>query len=131
MGSSLGRRVGAGDWQRRRILGFVQKFGRREGYPPSYREIAEELGLAVSTVSYHLSVLQGEGFLRREPGQPRTIIEPGRPSLPGGGVEIPFLGQIAADVPLDAVEAAEETFVLSRRLVGHRTLFMLRVKGTR
>lgn len=44
-------------------------------------------------------------------------------------VEVPPIGQIAAGVPLDAVELALETFLLSRRLVGHGTLFMLRVKG--
>ena len=52
-------RTGVGEWQRRRILRFVQEFGRRrEGYSPSYREIAEALGLAASTVAYHVSVLE-------------------------------------------------------------------------
>ena len=72
--------TGGGDWQRHKILRFVQEFGRREGYSPSYREIAEELGLAVSTVSYHVSVLKQEGSLRHGAGQPRTIVEaPGSP----------------------------------------------------
>jgi repressor LexA len=127
----MGSSPGSGERQRRRILGFVQEFGRREGYSPSYREIAGELGLAISTVSYHVSVLQNEGCLRREARQPRTITEPGCPSFQGAGddVAVPLIGQIAAGVPVDAAEAAEETFVLSRRLVGHGTLFMLRVKG--
>jgi len=132
MGSSSFRRPpGTGDSQRRRILGFVQEFGRREGYSPSYREIAKELGLAISTVSYHVSVLENEGSLCREPGQPRTITEPGCPSHPVARdeVELPLIGRIVAGVPLDAVEIAEETFLLSRRLVGHGALFMLRVKG--
>jgi repressor LexA len=45
------------------------------------------------------------------------------------GVEVPLIGQIPAGLPLDAVELAEETFWLPRRLVGHGRLFMLRVKG--
>jgi len=49
----------------------------------------------------------------------------------GDDVEVPLIGQIAAGVPVDVVEAAEETFVMSRRLVGHGVLFMLRVRGTR
>ncbi len=107
--------------------------GPREGYSPSQREIAEELGFAVSTVHYHLSVLQQDGSLRRGPGQPRTIVEHASPAARAvrGEVEVPLIGQIAAGVPLDAVELAEETFLLSRRLVGRGTLFMLRVKGTR
>ena len=107
-------RTGVGEWQRRRILRFVQEFGRREGYSPSYREIAEELGLAVSTVSYHVSVLEQEGSVRRGAGQPRTIVEPADPVTRADGdeVEVPLIGQIAAGIPLDAVELAEETFLL-------------------
>ena len=124
------RRAGSGERQRRRILRFVQEFGRREGYSPSYRDIGEELGLAVSTVSYHVSVLESQGSLRREPRQPRTITEPACPPSPTeDDVEVPLIGQIAAGVPLDAVQAAEETFLLPRRLVGHGSLFMLRVRG--
>jgi repressor LexA len=124
-------RTGVGDWQRRRILRFVQEFGRREGHSPSYRQIAEELRLAVSTVAYHVSVLEQIGSLRRGPGQPRTIVKPADPvtRTEGDEVEVPLIGQIAAGIPLDAVELTEETFLLPRRLVGHGPLFMLRVKG--
>jgi repressor LexA len=72
MGSSNCVRMPAATGERK-ILQFVQEFGRREGYSPSYREIADELGLAVSTVSYHISLLKQEGLLRREGRQPRTI----------------------------------------------------------
>jgi repressor LexA len=124
-------RPGDGDWQRRRILAFVQDFVRREGYSPSYREIGDDLGLAVSTVSYHVSLLQAEGSLQREPGQPRTITGPDcrSPHAEGDGAEVPLIGQIAAGDPRYAEEAVEETFPLPRMLVGHGELFMLRVKG--
>lgn len=122
---------GDGERQRRKIVGFVQEFVRREGYSPSYREIAEELGLAVSTVFYHVAVLKREGTLRRSTGQPRTITEPADPvSLAEGDqAEVPLIGQIAAGVPVDAVALPEDTFLLPRRLVGHGKLFMLRVRG--
>lgn len=42
---------------------------------------------------------------------------------------MPLIGQIAAGLPVAAVELAEETFLLPRRLVGRGTLFMLRVRG--
>jgi SOS-response transcriptional repressor LexA len=99
--TELRGRTGVGDRQRRRILRFVKEFGQREGYSPSYREIAEELGLAVSRVSYHVSVLKQDGSLRRGPGQPRTIVEPASPATQAEGdeVEVPLIGQIAAGVP--------------------------------
>jgi repressor LexA len=121
----------AGDQQRRKILRLVQDFARCEGYSPSYREIGEKAGLAVSTVSYHVGVLERAGFLSREPRQPRTIAEPTDPATwaDDDEVELPLIGQIAAGVGLDAERQTEETFLLSRRLVGHGKLFMLRVKG--
>lgn len=113
------------------IVRIVRDFGRREGRPPSQREIAEGTGLAVSTVSYHLSILEQDGAVRRGAGRPRTIVQPADPGPGNGGeeVEVPLLGQIPAGIPLDAVEMAEETFWLPQRLVGHGTLFMLKVTG--
>ena len=124
------RRTGRGEWQRRRILEFVPEFARREGYSPSQREIAEGLGLGLATVNYHVAVLERDGSLRRGAGQPRTLAEAGDPASPaqGDAVEVPLIGQIAAGGPVDAVELAEDSFALSRRLVGHGTLFMLRVQ---
>jgi repressor LexA len=52
-----------------------------------------------------------------------------RPPAESDEVEVPLIGRIAAGVPIDAVELAEESFALPRRLVGYGTLFMLRVKG--
>lgn len=132
MGNAERRRgTEVGDSRRRRILQVVQDFGRREGYPPSYRQIGEEAGIAVSTVFYHVGKLKEQGLLCREAGQPRTIVEPAHPATRGedDDVEIPLLGQVAAGAGLDAVNLAEETFLLPRRLVGHGTLFMLKVKG--
>ena len=77
-----------------------------------------ELGLAVS---YHISLLKQKGLLRLGARQPRTIVEaPGpAPRAESNEVEVPLIGRIAAGVPLNAVELAEESFALSRRLVGY------------
>jgi repressor LexA len=134
MGSTTpSRRTGPGNSNRRMILRIAREFGRREGHPPSQREIAEEAGLAVSTVSYHLSILEQDGIVRRGARRPRTIVQPADPGAgPGPGVEgvaVPLIGNVPAGIPLDAVELAEDTFWLPRRLVGHGTLFMLKIKG--
>ena len=60
-GREPGGRADPGQWRRRKILQFIQDFTQREGYPPTLREIAETMGLATSTVFYHLSVLQDSG----------------------------------------------------------------------
>ena len=109
----------------------MREFTQREGHPPSLREIGGRVGLAISTVAYHVSILEQDGTLRRGAGQPRTIASPADPAggASVGTVEVPLLGQIRAGVPVDAVELGEDTFTLPRWLVGHGTLFMLKVTG--
>ena len=104
--------------------GRVPKRTPVRGYSPSYREIGEKAGLAVSTVSYRVGVLERAGFLSREPRQPRTIAEPADPATwaEDDEVELPLIGQIAAGVGLDAERETEETFLLSRRLVGREAV---------
>ncbi len=42
---------------------------------------------------------------------------------------VPLVGRIAAGVPITAQQEVEDTFLLPRKIVGHGTLFMLRVAG--
>lgn len=88
MGTTPSRRTAPGNSNRRMIVRIAREFRRREGHPPSQREIAEEAGLAVSTISYHLSILEQDGAVRRGAGRPRTIVQPADPGAgpgPGGG----------------------------------------------
>jgi SOS-response transcriptional repressor LexA len=61
-------------WRRRKILRFIQDFTRRQGYPPSLREIGAAVKLAPSSVSYHRSILAKNGYLSHGPGQPRASV---------------------------------------------------------
>jgi SOS-response transcriptional repressor LexA len=70
--------------QRQKILRFVRRFTQREGYPPTLREIGQAVGLAPSSVHYHLSVLQDAGYLTRGAGRPRTAVEAGSPAVGPG-----------------------------------------------
>jgi len=120
-------------WRRRKILQFLRDFVERHGYPPSLREIGKAVGLAQSTVFYHRSVLEENGYLSHGAGLPRTAVErpPGqlviRPRA--DEVEVPLVGRIAAGVPILAEEMIEDTFWLPRKMVGTGTLFILKVTG--
>jgi repressor LexA len=60
--------------KRREILDFIADQLRDRGYPPSVREIGEAVGLtSSSTVHTHLTTLQKQGYLRRDPTKPRAI----------------------------------------------------------
>ena len=132
------------------ILQVIRESAANRRFPPSLREIAQAVGLAsASSVSYHLSALEKMGYLTRNAGQPRTAVE-----MSGNGVSqpqtapaaitaeaflaatdlddpvrVPLVGRIAAGVPVIAEEKIEDEFLLPRKIVGHGTLFMLRVAG--
>jgi repressor LexA len=120
-----------GHWRRAGILRFIRGFAQRHGYPPTLREIGEVVGLAPSTVSYHLSVLEADGYLSRGARRPRTAVAPRHPVTrpETDEVEVPLVGRIAAGTPVLAAEQADDTLRLPRQLVGEGTLFMLKVAG--
>ena len=122
--------------RRRKIVEVIDDSMRRNGYPPSMREIGEAVGLAsTSSVSYQLSVLAKEGYLSREARRPRTaaLRGSGRPvtgQVTGQPVApVPRVGRIAAGGPILADQLIEEIVPLPRQLVGEGELIILTVVG--
>ena len=132
------------------ILQVIRESAANRRFPPSLREITQAVGLASpSTVSYHLLALEKMGYLTRNVGQPRTAVEMAgndgsQPETAPAAmradailatadlddpVKVPLVGRIAAGVPVIADEEIEDEFLLPRKIVGHGTLFMLRVAG--
>ena len=126
--------------RQRRILDVIQTSSQDRGYPPTVREICEQVGLnSPSSVAHQLRVLEGRGFIRRDPNRPRAleILMPGSPvreqprqaSMVQPYVSVPLVGRIAAGAPITAEEHLEDTYALPEQLVGSGTLFMLEVHG--
>ena len=122
--------------RRRKIVEVIDDSVRRNGYPPSMREIGEAVGLAsTSSVAYQLSVLEKAGYLSRGPRRPRTATlrtsaAPATGSAAGSAVApVPRVGRIAAGGPILADEVIEEVIPLPRQLVGEGELIILTVVG--
>ncbi|HEX4864147.1 MAG TPA: transcriptional repressor LexA, partial [Acidimicrobiales bacterium] len=121
--------------KRREILDFIAEQLRDRGYPPSVREIGEAVGLtSSSTVHTHLTTLQRQGYLRRDPTKPRAI-EVRYDANSGAAIErrptrhIPLVGDVAAGTNVIAQENVEELLPLPEDFTGDGQLFMLRVRG--
>ncbi len=121
--------------KRREILDFIAAHQRERGYPPSVREIGEAVGLtSSSTVHTHLTTLQRQGFLRRDPTKPRAI-EVRYDAMSGAAIErrptrhVPLVGEVAAGTDVLAQENVEELLPLPEDFTGDGQLFMLRVRG--
>ena len=57
-----------------KVLDFMKKTTVEKGYPPTVREICEELNVkSTSTIHTDLSSLEKKGFIRKDPAKPRAI----------------------------------------------------------
>ena len=55
------------------VLLFIKDYPQQ--YSPSIREIAEGTGIkSTSTVQHYLYLLEQQGYIKREPHCPRTIV---------------------------------------------------------
>jgi repressor LexA len=113
------------------IWTFLVEYVDRHGYPPTVREIGEEVGLASpSTVHAHLANLERAGLLKRDPTKPRALELIGREKPVESNVvelpKLPLLGEIAAGGPLLADQNVEDMIAVPETLKGD---FILRVKG--
>jgi repressor LexA len=118
------------------IWNFLVEYVDQHGYPPTVREIGEQVGLASpSTVHAHLANLERAGLLRRDPTKPRALELIGRQrreAEPAAGeaeldaVRLPLLGEIAAGNPLLAEQNIEDYLAMPKSTKGD---FLLRVKG--
>jgi repressor LexA len=121
-----------------KILEVIRDAVASRGYPPSIREIGEQVGLtSTSSVHSQLAQLEKKGFIRRDPTKPRAILvhAPDTDASSGGATvrkltaNVPLLGQIAAGGPILAEQQVEDHVPLPRDWVGHGELYMLKVKG--
>ncbi|HEY0535555.1 MAG TPA: transcriptional repressor LexA [Actinoplanes sp.] len=126
--------------RQRSILTVIRDWVDEHGYPPTMREIGAAVGLASpSTVAHHMTILEKNGFLRRDARGSRAVdIRPpaeenGPAAHPRGlddnDVRVPLLGAIAAGAPILAEQHVEDELTLPMSLVGHGTLFALKVQG--
>lgn len=52
---------------------LITDYTANMGWPPTQRELADLLGISVSTVNYHLRALRAEGIVDWQTGSQRTI----------------------------------------------------------
>jgi repressor LexA len=120
--------------RQKEVLDFLVSFANKQGYSPSFEEIAKALRLtSLATVHKHISTLERKGFIRRGYNQSRSIEVTQLPKSvreqvqERNSTELPMAGRIAAGRPLEAVED-RETFSLAEFARGGNS-FVLQVKG--
>ena len=114
--------------RQKEVLDFLEAFVTRNGYSPSFEEIARGMELkSLATVHKHISNLEKKGMLDRVHNRSRSIdvLPPG--SRTRSSMKLPLAGRIAAGLPVEAMESSETISLAD--VVGNRDVFALEVRG--
>ncbi|MBQ4425161.1 MAG: transcriptional repressor LexA [Lachnospiraceae bacterium] len=120
--------------KQKHILDFLKSEISSKGYPPTIREICEEVKLrSTSSVHAHLETLEKGGYIRRDPTKPRAIeicdsaFAAGRQEM----LSVPIVGQVAAGEPILAEQNIDGYFPYpaDELPLTNASLFMLTVRG--
>lgn len=117
--------------KQRQVLDSIENFVRKHGYTPSYREIAEELGLSSpATVHQHIKTLCEKGVINTgEHGVARSIEVVETAPLSPLAVMLPLAGLITAGEPIEAVEEREAMAIPTDFVMDAVNSYVLKVKG--
>ncbi|MBC7767866.1 MAG: transcriptional repressor LexA [Phycisphaerales bacterium] len=139
--------------KQKELLLYIHERIKETGVSPSFDEMKEALDLASKSGIHRLiTALEERGFLRRLPHRARALEvlkmpESAAPAAPpkgrgafrpsvvaegrsnGGGYGVPILGQIAAGVPIEALQTEIGRISAPEDLLGSGDHFALEVKG--
>ena len=114
------------------ILDYLKEEILSRGYPPTVREICEKVGLkSTSSVHSHLSTLERNGYIRRDPTKPRAIeiCDDSFQMVRTEMASLPVVGNVAAGQPILAQENIESYFPIPAEILPSGESFALRVRG--
>jgi len=109
-----------------KALSFIREYIASNGYSPSFSDIATGLGIkSRGVVHRYVHALADSGHIRLAPGRQRNIQL--NDENRADSYTLPFLGQIAAGQPIEAIESMQ-TINASEKLYGENR-YALKVKG--
>lgn len=114
------------------ILDYIKEQVLSKGYPPSVRDICQAVNLkSTSSVHSHLSTLEKNGYIRRDPTKPRAIeiVDDSFNMTRREIAQIPLIGTVAAGQPLLAEQNIDSYFPILAEKLPKNQAFMLKVKG--
>jgi repressor LexA len=59
--------------RQRQLIAYISRYQAAHGFPPSLRDMAEELGITYQGACSHVAALERKGAVQREPHRGRTI----------------------------------------------------------
>ena len=128
--------------KQRELLLFLEERISQSGITPSFEEMRKKVGLkSKSGIHRLISALEDRGFIKKLPFKARAIEILKLPKTKkkfsddiikvnnDHVVELPIVGRIAAGLPIEAIEAGENSLYVPKVLTGGSDSFVLEIKG--
>lgn len=119
--------------RQRELIDFIHSFITNNRYSPSYREIKNHFGFtSLGSVYKHLTTLKKKGFLAGESKVSRsitTIVNEPAQSPNTSEMTIPFIGHIAAGMPIQTFPQTQQIQVPSNYVHSPEKTYALRAQG--
>jgi repressor LexA len=115
--------------RQKQMVDYLGKYIDEHGYAPTLAEIGQYFGLSsLATVHKHLHNLEAKGFIRRMHNHSRALEMESINGNQSGVRRIALVGQVAAGIPIEAVEN-NDSISVPEDFVHRDNTFCLRVKG--
>jgi SOS regulatory protein LexA len=121
--------------KQKEVLDFIKGYWDKHQVAPTQKEIKEAFGLkSFGSVQRYLKYLKESGHLENDWNARRglkPVTEASTAKVQAdSGVEIPLLGDVAAGIPIEAIESPDQTIqVPSHMIHGNHRFYALSVKG--
>lgn len=112
--------------KQKEVLDYITGYVRENSYSPTQKEIQENFGFkSLGSVQDYIKYLTNGGYLQNDSHSVRGLMPA---SVQQNSEEIPLLGNIAAGVPIEAIENANMISV-PVHMLGRGTHYALKVQG--
>ncbi|MCO4792582.1 MAG: transcriptional repressor LexA [Bacteriovoracaceae bacterium] len=120
--------------KQKEVLDYITSYTRKNGISPTQKEIKEHFNFkSFGSVQRYIKYLANAGFLESDWNARRglkVVDETPAPSHTPDVTEVPLLGKVAAGIPIEAIEQADESIPVPSSMVqGSHHYFALKVKG--
>lgn len=117
--------------KQREVLDCIERFVSEHGYTPSYREIADIMGLSSpATIHQHIKTLCEKGVINTgDRGEARSIELVEVENVSPLAIMLPMAGLITAGEPIEAVQDNEAMAIPADFVVDPMNSYILKVKG--
>lgn len=117
--------------RQREVLDYIESYIESNDYSPSYRNIQEHFGFSsLGTVYNYIKVLKRKNVVQGEKNSSRSLTPTNFETKKGSAeIELPFLGYISANVPIDTFPQIQTASVPQTLVPFPARTYVLRARG--